>query len=74
MDIENRWSLRGEGTGGGMEREVGVSRCKLLYIDWINNTVLLYSTENYIQYPKVNYNRKECKKRIYIYIYTHTHT
>ena len=32
-----------------MEWEVGVSRCKLLYIGWINNKVLLYSTENYIQ-------------------------
>ena len=30
------------------ERRVDVSRCKLLYIDWINNKVLLYSTENYI--------------------------
>ena len=42
-----------EGFGGGMEREVGVSRCKFLYIEWINNMVLLYSTENYIQYPMI---------------------
>ena len=33
--------------------------CKLLYIDWINNKFLLYSTENYIQYPMINHNRKE---------------
>ena len=26
-------------------------RCKLLHMKWINNKVLLYSTENYIQYP-----------------------
>ena len=39
-----------------MEWEVGVSRCKLLYIKWINNRVILYSTENYIQYPMINYN------------------
>ena len=45
--------------GGGMEWEVGVSRCKLFYIEWINNKVLLYSTENYIQYPLVNHNGKE---------------
>ena len=35
---------------GGMEWEIGVSRCKLLYAEWINNKVLLYSTRNYIQY------------------------
>ena len=39
-----------------------------LYIEWINNKVLLYSTENYIQYPMVNHNGKEyLKKRMYIY-------
>ena len=48
-----------EGAGGGMEWEVGVSRCKLLYAGWINNKVLLYSTENYIQYPMINHNGKE---------------
>ena len=37
---------KGEGVGGGMEWEVGVSRCKLLYIKRIKNKVLLYSTEN----------------------------
>ena len=40
---------KGEGVGGGMEWEAGVSRCKLLYMKWINNKVLLYSTGNYIQ-------------------------
>ena len=37
--------------GGGKGWVFGVSRCKLVYIDWINNKVLLYSTGNYIQYP-----------------------
>ena len=36
-----------------MEWEVGVSRCKLFYIEWINNKVLLYSTGNFIQYPMI---------------------
>lgn len=31
----------GEG-GGGIEREFGISRCKLLCIEWLNNKVLLY--------------------------------
>ena len=53
---------KGEGVGGGMDWESGVSRCKLLYIGWINNKVLLYSTENYIQYPMINHNGKEYKK------------
>ena len=47
-----------------MEWEVGVSRCKILYIEWINNKALLYTTENYIQYPMINHNRKEFKKRL----------
>ena len=42
-----------ERVGGGIEWEVGVSRCKLSYIEWINNKVLLYNTENHIQYPMI---------------------
>ena len=60
MDIENRLVVaKGEGVGGGMDWEFGMSRCKLLYIGWINNKVLLYSTETYIQYPVTNHHRKE---------------
>ena len=55
------------GAGGGMEWEVGVSRCKLLYIEQINNKVLPYSTENYIQYPMINHNGKEYKECICMY-------
>ena len=53
---------KGKGVEGGMEWEVEVSRCKLLYIGWINK-VLLYSTENYIQYPMINQNGKEYEKK-----------
>ena len=50
-----------------MEWEFGISRCKLLYIEWINNKVLLYSTRNYIQYPVITPNGKKYKKEcIYI--------
>ena len=48
---------------GVMDWEFGISRCKLLHRDWINNKVLLNSIGNYIQYPVVNHNgkyRKEC--------------
>ena len=43
-----------------------VSRCKLLYVDWINNEVLLYSTGNSVQYPVMTLDRKEYEKRMYI--------
>ena len=43
--------------------EFGISRRKLLYIGWIKNKVLLYSTGNYIQYPVVNHNGKEYGNR-----------
>ena len=52
-----------------MEWEVGVSRCKLSYIERIHNKVLLYSTESYIQHSMINHDGKEYKKRIYIYMY-----
>ena len=38
-----------EGGGSGMDWESGVSRCKLLHLEWISNEVLLYSTGNSIQ-------------------------
>ena len=39
-DIENRLVVA-KG-GGGMEWEFGVSRCKLVYIEWINNNKRSY--------------------------------
>ena len=61
------WLPKEEGSGGRMDWEFGISRCKLLYIQWMKNMVLLYSTGNYIQYPVVNHNGKECEKEcIYI--------
>ena len=53
-----------------MDWEFGVSRCKLLHLEWINNKILIYSTGNYIQYPGINHNRKEYYKEcICVYIY-----
>ena len=63
MDTDNRLGVaKGEEVREGMEWEVDVSRCKLWQIEWIHNKVLLCSTENYIQYPRINQNGKECKK------------
>ena len=51
-----------------MEWEVGVSRCKLLYIEWTHNKFLLHNTENHIQYLMINHDGKEYQKRLYINI------
>ena len=39
---------QGEVAEGRLKSEVGVSRCKLLYTEWINNKILLYSAGNCI--------------------------
>ena len=45
-DIENRVVVaKGQGSEGGKYWEFGISRCKLLHIEWIDE-VLLYSTGN----------------------------
>ena len=62
------WLPRGRGCQGGMDKKFGISRCKLLYTEWINNKVLLYSTGSYVQYPVINNNGKDFEKRISLYI------
>ena len=50
-----------------MDWEFGVSRCKLLHLEWINK-VLLYSTRDYIEHPVINHDEKEYKREcIYEY-------
>ena len=46
----------------------GVSRCKLLLLEWINNKVLLHSTGKYIQTPRIDHNGKEYLKRMYVFM------
>ena len=58
----------GEGVEGGMNWEFGISRCKLLYTEWINKKVLLCSTGNYIKYPVINHSGKEYEK-VCVYMY-----
>ena len=50
------------GVGGGMGWDLGVSRCKLLHIEWMDKKVLLYSSGNSIHCPGINHNGKEYKK------------
>ena len=50
-----------------MDSEVGVGRCKLLHLEWINNEVLLYSTGNQIQSLVIEHDKREYeKKNVYI--------
>ena len=40
--MENRLVVaKGEGEGSGMDWEFGVSRCKLLHLEWISSEILL---------------------------------
>ena len=53
----------------GTDWEFGISRCRLLYVEWINNKVLLYSTGNYSQYlVKKTIMKKNIEKYIYLCI------
>ena len=45
------------GRAGG-EMDLGVSRCKLLHVEWINK-VLWYGTGNDIHYPVVDLTEKK---------------
>ena len=49
---------RQRGGGGGSVGVSGISRCKLLYVEWINK-VLLCSTRSYIHYSVTNHSEKE---------------
>ena len=65
--LEHICGCQGEGGGGGKDWEIGISRCILFYVGWINNKVLLYNMWNYIQYPVINHNEKEYEKE-YIHV------
>ena len=45
-----------------MDWESGISRCRLLSTEWINNKILLCSTGNYIQHLVTNHSGKEYEK------------
>ena len=47
---EQTGGCQGEGAGGAIEWESGISRCKLLFTACINKA-LLYSTDNCTEYP-----------------------
>ena len=58
-DSQNRLGCQGGGKGwGGIDWKFGVSRCKLLHVEWMDK-VLLYSIGNCIQCHRVNHSGKE---------------
>ena len=68
---EQTCGCHGDGRSG-MDWEFGVSRCKLLHLEWLEKEVLLYSTANYIQSTGTDHaGKKHFKKRMYIHTYTY---
>ena len=60
--------VKAEGSRRWVHQEVGVRRCKLFYVEWLNK-VLMYSIVNCIQYSVMNHNGKEYEKEcVFIYI------
>ena len=49
--------------GGRGEWEFGVSRCKLLHLDWLSNGVPLHSTRNYVQSLGLEHDGRQYKKK-----------
>ena len=47
-----------EASESGMDWESGVGRCRLFYLEWINE-VLPYRTGNYTQHPRIRHDGKE---------------
>ena len=61
IDIKNTPVTAKGGQGSGkQDRWTGneVGKFKLLYLEWINNKILMHSTGNYTEYPVVNHNGK----------------
>ena len=55
-----------------MDWEFGVSRCKLVHLEWISNEVLLHSARNYIKSLGIEHDGREHEEKnvcTYIYIY-----
>ena len=60
--------VRAEGEGRrGTGWESGISRRKLVHTEWMNNTFLLYSTGNDIQYAVISSNGKD-KNLLVVYL------
>ena len=61
-DVENKLMVTGGKRGRGINWEIEINIYTLLYIKWITNKDLLYSTGNFTQYSVMAYMGKESKK------------
>ena len=54
-----------------MDWEIGVSRGKLLHLEWMGNVVLLYSTGNCVKFLGIEHNGRgnDMNKRMCVHIY-----
>ena len=52
-----------KGEGSRMDWVFGVCRCKLLYLEWISNGILLYSTWNSVKVLGVEHGRRSYEKK-----------
>ena len=71
-DTRNRPVVaQGEGEGvGWKEGKFGISRCKLLRLEWRSHEVLLCRTGNYIQPPRIKHDgRYYRRKGMYVCVY-----
>ena len=50
---------KGKSGSRGVDWESGISRCRLLYIEWINDKVLPDNTGNYTHYSVISHNEKD---------------
>ena len=58
------------GGRNGIEWKFGISRCKLLHLEWTNNEVLQYITGNYMQSVGIDRDgRWYEKKNVFVYTY-----
>ena len=57
-----------EGGGSGTYWEFGVSRCKLLPLEWISTEILLYSTGNYVWSLVMEHDHVR-KKNVFMYVW-----
>ena len=46
-----------------MDWEFGISRSKILHLEWISNEVLLYCIGNYIQSLEIDHDGRQCEKK-----------
>ena len=69
IDLENKFMVAGqEGEGEGMVTELGMDMHTLLYLKWIFNKDLRYSTWNSAQYYLVTWMRGSLGGNEYMYI------